>query len=427
MKGSLGTALLLILFVGVQFAQTPQREIQPADLEKHTYYFNVENGKITGKGARFLSAEVAAHQYFILGEYHGSPLLSEFTSAVIPMLHESGYRFFGLEIGPVSVQILDDLSKNPDTTSAKLHEFNTRYLVKGPRRAFTPIPFFGSVEDAEFLAEAKERGWRLFGLDQEFAFGYLPLLDWIYENLDRRERSELKELHAKSLEQIKALYTEDLGPNRDRSAGKDMYSRIQNSPEINEFLNRAAKADARNLPIAAAIRTTTEIYRKNATRKYYDTNSSRISYMKENLRKAFAANRFDPAKDKMFLKMGAVHTGRGFSPLSLFEIGNTLSELAEANGNRSLHLNFGTRFYVENGQQKDALADTSGFMFRFAALTQMARKDEWTVIDLRPLRERVFYFREFKVDDVVLELFKNHDLFIVPKIERDATPNYKAN
>lgn len=426
MKQIIGSVLVLLFLSNIISAQG-QREIQSEDLEKHTYYFNVKNGTLTGAGAKFLATEIGAHQYFILGEYHGSPLLSEFTSAVIPVLHDSGYRFFGLEVGPVSVQILDQLSQNPKATVSSLKEFNTRYLVKGTRRSFTPIPFFNNVEDAAFLIEAKKRGWRLFGLDQEFSFGYLPLLDRMFANLNKREKADLEGLHSRITDEIRSLYAEDLGPNRDRSVGQDMYSRIQNSEAINEFLTRAEKASAKNLPIAAAIRTTTEIYRKNASRKYYDTNSSRIAYMKENLRKAFADNDFDIAKDKMFLKMGAVHTGRGFSPLSLFEIGNTLSELAESNGNRSLHLNFGTRFYVENGEEKDALDDKSGFLFRFAALTQMARKDEWTVIDLRPLRERVFYFREFKMDDVVLEIFRNHDLFIIPKTERDPTPNYLTN
>ncbi|HCA58459.1 MAG TPA: hypothetical protein DEP46_10785, partial [Blastocatellia bacterium] len=127
------------------------------------------------------------------------------------------------------------------------------------------------------------------------------------------------------------------------------------------------------------------------------------------------------------LKMGSVHTGRGFSPLSLFEIGNTLSEIAEFNGSSSLHISFGTRFYMDGGQEIDALQDKAGFLYRFGSLTQMAERDRWTVIDLRPLREAVFYHRRFKIDDVVIELFENHDLLIIPKLETDPTPNYDTN
>ena len=43
----------------------------------------------------------------------------------------------------------------------------------------------------------------------------------------------------------------------------------------------------------------------------------------------------------------------------------------------------------------------------------MAR-DEWTVIDLRPLRERTFYWRQFTLDPLVLDALKSQDLYIVP-------------
>jgi hypothetical protein len=122
--------------------------------------------------------------------------------------------------------------------------------------------------------------------------------------------------------------------------------------------------------------------------------------------------------------MGSVHTGRGFSPLSLFEIGNTLSELASFHGNRSLHIEFGSRYFIENGKESDALADDKGFLYRYRAFLQMAKKDKWTVIDLRPLRNTVFYQRKFDLDPIILEIFKNHDLYVMPPTDRDITPNY---
>jgi hypothetical protein len=125
----------------------------------------------------------------------------------------------------------------------------------------------------------------------------------------------------------------------------------------------------------------------------------------------------------MLLKMGGVHTGRGFSPLSLFEMGNALSELAELNGNRSLHVNFTSRYYVDGGKEIDALDNSKGFLYRFQPLLQMAKKDEWTIIDLRPLREAVFYHRKYEMDAVLLEWFRQHDIVIIPKLEKDLTLN----
>jgi len=409
------------------FGQQSANEITRADLEKHTYYFDVEKDAIIGDGAKFLASEFAKSQFVIIGEYHGSLRISEFTKAVIPRLHESGFRTLALEVGPISVQLLRELWTPYNTTSKKLRDFNTKYLARGERSTFTPIPFFGNVEDAEFLAAASYRKWKLIGLDQEFAFGYLPLIDRMFSNLDRRRQRDLSELHKTVREQINKLYASDLAKDRDRSNGNDMYSRIQKSAEINRFLDEAAKQSSKNRPIAEAIRRTTELYRLNVVRRYYDNNRGRVGYMKENLGRGFNETGFDPKKDKMLLKMGSVHTGRGFSPLSLFEIGNTLSEIAEFNGSSSLHISFGTRFYMDGGQEIDALQDKAGFLYRFGSLTQMAERDRWTVIDLRPLREAVFYHRRFKIDDVVIELFENHDLLIIPKLETDPTPNYDTN
>jgi CubicO group peptidase (beta-lactamase class C family) len=72
-----------------------------------------------------------------------------------------------------------------------------------------------------------------------------------------------------------------------------------------------------------------------------------------------------------------------------------LSELAAFHDNRSLHINSGTRFYLENGAERDAIEDKNGFLYRFQGLTQMARKVRWTLIDLRPLLERPLRDHDF--------------------------------
>jgi len=54
----------------------------------------------------------------------------------------------------------------------------------------------------------------------------------------------------------------------------------------------------------------------------------------------------------------------------------------------------------------------------------MENLPEWTLIDLRPLRKTVFYRRKFKLEPLVLELFKNYDFYIIPKTENEPPPNY---
>lgn len=419
--------LILICILAAAFganSHTAAQQEKPAlseqDLEKYTTYFDIENNRLTGDGARVLIDEINRSQFVLIGEYHNSRRISEFTKAVIPVFHDAGCRTFALEIGPVSAEILSELSAEESRVIADLKNFNSQFLVAGSRRAYTPIPFFGNTEDAEFLLEARKRKWNLLGLDQEFSFGYLPLIERMYKNLKPKEQARLKPLYENVNASIRSFYEADL------KGEKSLYKAILESKETNEFLDSAAKANPQNKRIADAVRFTTEIYYLNddKIRKYYEANSRRVGYMKKNLADGFVRLKFDFKKDKMLLKMGAVHTGRGFSDLSLFEIGNTLSELAELNGNRSLHIEFGSRFYVENGKEIDALADEKGFLYRYQALLQMGRKDRWTLIDLRPLREKVFYGRRFKLDPIVLEIFKNQDFYIIPKLEIEPTPNY---
>lgn len=169
----LAATLILISSFSLTAAQE-KPELSAKDLEKYTYYFDISDNKFVGDGAKFLTDEVKQSQYILLGEYHGSLRISEFTKAIIPIFHEAGCRNFGLETGPISAEILSELSNDSERTVFNLRNFNSKYYITGKNRIFTPIPFFANVEDAEFLAEARKRNWNLLGLDQEFSFSYIP-------------------------------------------------------------------------------------------------------------------------------------------------------------------------------------------------------------------------------------------------------------
>lgn len=71
---------------------------------------------------------------------------------------------------------------------------------------------------------------------------------------------------------------------------------------------------------------------------------------------------------------------------------------ADFYGNKAVNINFSTRFYIDDkSAEVDALADEKGWLYNFRSLLQMAKKDQWTIIDLRPLRETVFYQNKFNL------------------------------
>ncbi len=415
--------LILISFTVFSFSQSKTKpDLTHSDLEKHTYYFDIENGKFIGEGVDFLQKEIARNQYFLLGEYHGSYRISEFTKALIPILHTNGYRYFGLEVGPIAVQIIDELSNDPSKTIKNLNRFQTKYNYTPRNRTLPSFPFFQNISDAEFLAEAKKRNWKLIGIDQEFSYSHEMLLDRMFANLSEKDKQNLKAKHKQAVEFVKRSYVEGY-------ESRKKYLMMRDSEIVNDFLDSASKNYPKNKAIADAFRKTNQIYAHGATREYFKQNSERIDYMKENLSKGFAKHQFDVKKDKMLLKIGGLHSAKGFGNLSLYEVGNTLHELAKFNRNKSIHTFFLSRYYTENNKEFDATKseNQNSYGYRVRALTQVAKKNQWTIIDLRSLRSNVFYSRKYKLDPIVESIFRQHDVIIVPKIEIEPKRNFKIS
>lgn len=393
--------------------------ITTKDVEKHTYYFDLTGGKLTGAGADFLATELGRSQYVLIGEYHFSLQISLLTRALIPVLHETGFRNFGLEIGPISAEILGEVSKDPNRTIENLRVFNSQFSHDVGTRILTPIPFFGNVEDAEFLIEARKRRWNLIGLDQENNRAYLPLIERLYGNLSPGKKKKLRAQHEEVVKLINGFYQDD------KKEVKKVFVAISESPEIARYLEAVAKNHPENQRITDAIRKTNEIYGYYRPGKYYDNNYTRAEYMKTNLFQAFEKLGFDVSRDKMVLKMGGLHTIRGRTVLYVHDIGNTLSELAAFHGKRSLHICFGRRYRRVEGKEVDDLetALLRNPNYAFQPLIQMGKKDKWAIIDLRQLRPEVFT-GGFNFGDILERTIMGHDLYVIPPTDSEATPNY---
>lgn len=399
-------------------AQKNRDSIKMEDLQPYTYHFDIVDGKFVGTGAEFLKKEAALHQYILLGEYHGSYRISEFTNALIPMLAAEDFNTFALEVGPISGKILSEFAEDATSTTKQLHDFNSKYYVDEEGDYYCAIPFFEHQEDAQFLTQAAKHNWNLLGLDQEFIYGYEPLIDRMYQNVSTAEQQKQKAFYQEVKDSLMKFYA------LESSGDGDLAVLMHDSPLMKRFLDIFSSLHPENPAIKDAIVVTTKIYYYNATRRYLDCNSTRIDYMKKNLRAGFERINFDIKKDKMLLKMGSVHTARGFSWLSLFEIGNTLNELANFHGNTTLHLNFQSRFYEEEGKVVDALANPKSYGNRYKDLLQMAKADQWTIIDLRPLKYKFFYARKYLTSDMIRDIFEQHDLIIIPKKDIEPTLNF---
>jgi len=384
-------------------------------LQPITYTFKIENGVLSGKGANFIKKELSNAQFTMLGEYHDSKRISEFTEALIPFLDSCGYKTLVTEVGPISGQILNTLDGN---IKEELHSLLNRYKVEEENDINPPFPFFEHVEDAAFLSKAKDQNWTILGIDQEYVFCHQLLIDQMYQNLNINQKKSINNLYENVLDSIESYNQLEIKGLQKLSIS------IKESEIIRDFINQASINEI-NRDIADAFYASNHIYWLYANRQWYENNATRISYMKSQLRKQLEEHNFDIRRDKLLVKMGSYHLSRGFSPLALHEVGNTLSELASYHGNESLNIAFSLRYYNENGIIQDILDSDAEYRLRLKDLLKMGKKDEWVVIDLRPMIKGHFYGPvKFKFNKYVEDLVKRYDLLVIPMTDEDPTRNY---
>lgn len=411
------TKILLGLFTALLCQVTSaQDSLSTKQLEPLTHYFDIEANELIGEGTEFLKKILSDAQFTMIGEYHGSARISELTQALIPLLDEAGYKRMALEVGPITGRLLNQMDTN---ALEALKEINNTYLIREEDGYVNaPIPFFEFTEDALFLVEAKKRGWEVFGIDQEFLYGYPMLLDQMYANLPDTSKGIVKQLYDSAKDSLNVFYRSDIDGSR------DLAESIRKSIAIKSFTDKASMAPS-NSGLINALYDSNHIYWLYSQGKWFENNSERIRYMKARLREGLEASGFALESDKLLIKMGGYHMSKGFSPLGLYEVGNTLNELAEFYGNKAISIGFSMRFYEEDGEVKDMLQSENAYRQRYRDLNQMGRKDEWAVIDLRPMIKGHFYRPvKYSFNEHIEELIKRFDLLIIPKMEVDPTPNY---
>ncbi|MEM9050492.1 MAG: hypothetical protein AAGC47_00435 [Bacteroidota bacterium] len=388
-----------------------QEKFTSDQFAQHTYGFTVEKGKIQGNGAQVLSDAIENSQFFLLGEYHNEAGISELTSALLPLLANEGYGHFAIETGPHSAEKLEKLGKTGDVEAA-LNKFYTSHLTL---TGDIPIPFFGGIEDAEFLEIAMKNGYDLWGLDQEYLGGYLFLLEqaWLSSRLSEKYRTEY-EVCRKKITEYYASVTEE--------ESSEIYNQIINDEYIQDFLDELQKSVCRwGFNAVDELRASTEIYH-DWKADLLDNLEGRTDLMKGHFIEyyKFANERFP----KVFVKMGGMHTARGMTGNADYELGNMLHELAAFNGMTDVNVAFATRYFLEeNGEIGDNLDFDSEWTENMEPILAQGDKELWKIIDLRPLR-KMWINDRVKPNRQIKKYLMQNDYIIIMPARGENTPNY---
>ncbi|MEM6299239.1 MAG: hypothetical protein AAF740_11190 [Bacteroidota bacterium] len=412
MKPLLLTTLVILLgFFSSAFGQGNSISFSESSITPFVYSFEQEGDRFSGEGLQKLKAKLEGVQFVVLGETHGSARLSELTKTLLTDLQEQDFRYFTLEVGPHSGELLNDFARTPETTKAKLTGFSRKYY--NTHAEMYPIPFFEGEEDADFLSEAGRLGFELWGLDQEFYTATPHLMDQLYENTPKN--AALDQLKKELDVVLDSAYYHD-----ENTRGYSLEKQLPEEATVKQFFEAVA-INAENEAIIQDIKKSWEIYRWNQERK--PSHMSRVAYMRQNFIRNYQKAKEKEAKPKVFLKTGRFHAGR-MEQLDAYDLGNLVVELAEKEKTNSLHIGLLRGFYQrEDGQLVnywDRKKEYTEFSFDV-----FAQKGQWILIDTQQIRE------DWKAGKLSLpsdysyhttrKLLTNFDVLLIPPLDHAQT------
>ena len=356
-------------------------------LKKNRASISVRDGKLAGPGAEVLRTALAEAQFVALGEDHGIRQIPEFAAALCTELAPHGFHHMGLEIGTYIAPEVEKMARSADGAK-QLAEFEKKYPET--------IAFYNWQEEFAMLQKCESAAspghLTIWWLDQEFMGATGFLADKILATNPGPEAETAIETLSKETIEAHATATKTGSPG-------DLFMMTAKQNELDRvrgLLKKQGKPEAQKL--FDALLVSREIYQKNMADDYYLSNRERALLMKKNFSEPFAASsQSNGVLPKVFFKFGAYHMFRGINPLHSSELGNLISEAAEANQFKSVHILIAgvkgeqLRFVgigkpAEAGPLDLAGDKDSPFLF-FKPLFDAQLENSWTLYDLRALRD----------------------------------------
>jgi hypothetical protein len=281
----------------------------------------LENGRLSGEGAAFLSALGTQSQFVLIGEEHGNAAVADFIGAYWRDLSGAGYRYAAVEA-------------DPWTTAAMERELRAGGVAQwtqfvGARGGAVAAPFFTWAPEARLVETviSTSRAGReptLWGLDQVF----LGSVEWQLREIATRARSERARTLAAALADASAA-AHDLNWFGQSDAAPFIALRA-------ELNGRADRALGRQVD---AMIVSQRIYRPFAdgNGETWLANLERENQMRRLFLEHYrAAERADGAAPRVMLKFGANHMFRGASTTHVQALGTFVTELGQMTGRGSV-------------------------------------------------------------------------------------------
>ena len=363
--------VIVLLLVGTFCASGGfgQQDKLVANLTRNRTQLVLKDGTFTGTGAPVLEKALAESQFVLIGEEHGTEQVPAFTSGLCNVVGPLGFHTMAVEAGPRAVAAIKPWIESQNSRE-KLAQFEKKFP--------DTIAFLNLQPEWELLshcaAVAQGGPFQVWGLDQEFmgASGFL-LTSILETHPGRLATAETERLMATNEEaRTKAAQSGNPGELFMMSATDAELAGLR------ELLKKEGDATAQAL--LAELMESRDIYYKNAT-DGAESNRQRALLMKRTFVRNYQATaRAEGRAPKILMKFGDWHLYKGFNPLLNNDIGNTMAELADGTGMKSLHI---------------AILAVKGTRLRFAGIGRPYQRETFRMLDdkdyqfLRPMVDQL--------------------------------------
>lgn len=357
--------LLLLGVSSIAFAD------DAADLKEllaaNTYSIALEDGVLTGPGAKLIFAAANGTQFVALGEEHSNFDIPEITTAFFRELHDNhGYQYFMTEQDPVMMEVFSTAPVRGDMK--KISAMAAEYPMGVT---------FNSEQELQMLADigriSADVNDVIWGCDQ--ASGVTHILDQLLsEPLDEHALDAVRDLRKISAEKEAV---------RDYKKGHYIYD-----ADTEDF--EQLKSDVGAAPGSRAdwlldvLVNSSRIFgfykngNNNALPGYYENNRFREEHLKDLCLAKYRESESAGALPRVLMKFGSWHLYEGLSPTRIHTIGDFFSNVARFNGENFLSIHFTSR-----PEDPDEAMDQIGFIWPFI---RDLDPGEFGIIDLRPFR-----------------------------------------
>lgn len=341
-------------------------------IHQHQYAFMPQGGQFVGPGWEQLKREVGQNQFVLLGEMHGTTQVPQFSAALAQVLKP---RVFVAEISRYEAQDLAELvvQSGPPTAFLRQHPF--------------ALSFYSWAAEFELARQLAAQGVQLLGIDQVSSFTsgrfYQKLTALTTHPATKKylqRRATVYQAHDR------AVMSADPGQ-------KTMYQ--QSAATLDSLLALARVESPTFQQMAHDYVASARIYQGHAHPELsIQSHQKRVDLLKHNLLRALRQWQPTGAETlpRMLFKFGDEHLGRNLSTSGLFDLGNLVVNLADAQGQHSLHImvmgrqgSLTSGFNPDDPRQNVDTYTPETLPWLHPFYTQ-ASPNTWSLMDLRPAR-----------------------------------------